>query len=192
MGEAVDDGRRKTVREALIVRVGVMLSLPLFTCAFALSACGDDVSSFEQQEADAQAVAMVEEANSTQPPLEELVPEPITETDMQAEEMGGERCTYSPGMNHGVLVVARQVDAYMKIDGRLVRFAADPGARQLPFETRTLYNGRQFSLRLNMPETEAEGTEAVAGTEFEGDIALFDQWDRLVYSGSGPVICTPL
>lgn len=175
-----------------IVRAGVTRSLPLLACAFALSACGDDVSSFEQQEADAQAVAMVEEANSTQPPLEEMVPEPITETDMQAEEMGGERCTYSPGMNHGVLVVARQVDAYMKIEGRLVRFAADPGARQLPFETRTLYNGRQFSLRLTMPEREAEGTEAVAGTEFEGDIALFDQWDRMVYSGSGPVTCTPI
>lgn len=171
------------------MRVHTILSLPLLGTVMALAACGDDVSSQEQHEADAQAVAMVEQANSAEPPLEELVPEPIIETDMQAEEMGGERCTYSPGTNHGVLVVARQVDAYMKIANRLVRFAADPGARQLPFETRTLYNGREYHLRLDIPEDESAGTEATAGTEFEGTVTLFDQWDRVVYSGDGPVTC---
>lgn len=163
--------------------------VPLLGAALALAGCGDEISPQEQEEADALAVAMVEEANAAPPPLEELVPEAILETDMQAEEMGGERCIYSPGMNHGVLVVARQVDAYMKIDGMLVRFAADPGARQLPFETRTLYNGRQYQLRLDMPRNQE--SDPPASGEYDGSVNLFDQWDRVVYTGIGPVTCVP-
>ena len=153
----------------------------------ALVGCDDGLSPQEQEQADAEAVAMVEAANAIEPPLVELVPQPLLEADMEATEMGGERCEYAPGTNLGVLVVARQVDAFIKVDDEVVRFAADPGARQLPFETRTIYNGREHSLRLDLENAEKDSAEA---TSYEGTVTLRDRWDRVVYTGTGPVNCT--
>ncbi len=165
-----------------IACVMVPLMLPIF-----LLACADEVSPEEREMQDAQAVAMVERANSVQPPLEEVVPETIEAADVERYDIKGAGCSYAPGTSLGVRVVARQADAFMKVDGEIIRFAADPGARALPQETRSLYNGRAFSLRLELIDEVAEPT---ADAPLEGTISLRDRWERVVYSGTGQVICT--
>jgi len=162
------------------------MRIALLMVSLSIVACTDEVSPEEQDLRDAQAVAMVERANSVEPPLEEVVPETIEEADVERYDIKGAGCSYAPGTSLGVRVVARQADAFMKVNGEIIRFAADPGARALPQETRSLYNGRAYSLRLELLDEAAEPT---ADAPLEGTISLRDRWDRVVYSGTGQVIC---
>lgn len=155
--------------------------------AFVCVACSPEVSVEEQNMLDQQAIAMVEEANDVAPPQEEITPEPILYPDIERHDIYGASCAYAPGTSLGARVIARPADAFMKIDGEIMRFAADPGARELPLETRSLYNGREHSLRL---EIAGEGAKSGAQTlEYEGTISLRDRWDRVIYNGSGTVQC---
>ena len=69
-------------------------------------------------------------------------------------------------------------------EGEVLRFAADPGARELPLRTRSLYNGREYSLRLQI----AGGGEQ-AEADYTGQVTLRDSHGRVVYEGEGPVQC---
>ena len=173
----------------------------IITLVAALAACNQDPSAAEQSAEDKRIVEMVRAANEAPPPLEEVIPEAIGFPDMEKADLFGLACSYAPGTSMGARVIARETDAYMKIDGEMVRFAADPGSRILPGNTRSLYNGREFSLRLDIEskvdgevedEGEIEGEDApvAAGSaRHEGTIWLRDRWDRNVYTGSGAVSC---
>jgi len=151
-----------------------------------LAGCGREPTPEEQALADARDVAMVEAANEVTPPLEEVTPEPILLPDIERYDLYGEACNYAPGTSLGTRVVAREADAFVKIDGEVHRLAADPGSRELPMHTRTLYNGREYSLRLTMvPQDGAEGET----TDYEGSVILRDQWGRVVYDGTGLAQC---
>lgn len=160
---------------------------PILILALACAGCSQEVSVEEQELLDQQSVAMVEEANSVSPPLDEIVPEPILYPDIERHDIYGASCAYAPGTSLGARVIARPADAFMKIDGEIMRFAADPGARELPYGTRSLYNGRAYSLRLEIAgEGEQSGEETM---DYEGTISLRDRWDRVIYQGSGTAQC---
>ena len=154
-----------------------------------VAACAEEVSPEEQELRDAQALAAVERANALEPPLEEVIPETIAYGDIERHDIYGASCAYAPGTSLGARVIARQADAFMKVDGEILRFAADPGSRALPLETRTLYNGRAYSLRLEIEQQGEPPATPEARQIYEGTIYLRDRWDRVVYSGSGPVEC---
>ena len=163
----------------------------LILCAlFACTACTDKPT---PEEADAQAereIAMVEAANEALPPLRLVTPEPILYPDIEENDLSGEACNYAPGTSLGTRVIAREVDAFVKIDGDILRLAADPGSHELPARTRSLYDGREFSLRL---EVEGDGEETADDTErtdLQGTISLRDRWGREVYNGVGLVQCS--
>lgn len=141
-----------------------------------LAACADEVSPEEQARMDAEAVAMVESANDMEPPVEEFAPDILTDEDMAENAIDGARCVYMPGTNAGPRLITRSLDAFLKVDGEVQRLAADAGSLELAEGTRTIYNGRAYVVRLEM----AEG---------DGHIAIHDAYDRLVYSGDGPVTC---
>ncbi len=154
----------------------------LFLCA-----CNPELTPEEQALQDERDIAMVEQANSSAPPLREVTPEPILYPDIERHDLFGAACNYAPGTSLGTRVIAREADAFMKIDGEVMRFAADPGARELPLRTRSLYNGRRYALRLQIG-----GAGEEAGTEtanYEGRIALFDSYGRVVYEGEGLAQC---
>ncbi|MFC3097755.1 hypothetical protein [Alteraurantiacibacter palmitatis] len=161
----------------------------LLGACLSLSACGEQVSPEEQARRDAEAVAAVKRANAAIPPLEEVVPEPILYPDLEQHDLYGLACSYAPGTSLATRVVTRAADAFVKIDGEMLRFAADPGSRELPGNTRTLYNGRAYSLRL---EIEGDGTAIAEGsgaTRYSGTVHLRDRWNRTVYTGTGTVDC---
>lgn len=159
----------------------VVLGMIVLACAACSAEPADD--DFRQE----QAIAAVEAANETGPPLEDITPEPLLEQDIERHDIYGSSCAYAPGTNLRTRLIAREVDAFMKIEGDVQRFAADPGSRELAQGTRSLYNGREFSLRLELEggEAQLEGEAA----ELEGTVHLLDRWGREVYGGTGPVRC---
>ncbi|QZH74776.1 MAG: hypothetical protein JY451_14130 [Erythrobacter sp.] len=155
--------------------------------ALLLAGCGETVSEEEERARNEAIAERVREANATASPLEEILPEVIGYSDMEANDLLGLSCSYAPGTSMGVRAIARETDAYMKIDGEMVRFAADPGSRELPAKSRTLYNGREYSLRLAVEDVVAEGE--IEDTTYEGTMWLYDRFDRVVYTGSGTANC---
>jgi hypothetical protein len=153
-----------------------------------LAGCEREPTPEEQALADAQDVAMVEAANQVMPPLKQVTPEPILLPDIERYDLYGEACNYAPGTSFGTRVVAREADAFVKIEGEVHRLAADPGSRELPMHTRTLYNGKEFSLRLAM-EPEADAEAEGEKTDYEGSVVLRDQYGRVVYEGVGLAQC---
>jgi hypothetical protein len=153
----------------------------------ALAGCDSGPSSEELAEKDARDVAMVEAANEVMPPLTLVTPEPILLPDIERYDLYGMACNYAPGTSFGTRVVSRESDAFVKIDGEVHRLAADPGSRELPMRTRTLYNGKEYSLRLAI---DGEHKIAADGTSsFEGSVTLRDAYGRVVYEGTGLAQC---
>ncbi|KLE35576.1 hypothetical protein [Aurantiacibacter luteus] len=171
------------------MRATALLTLPLL--ALALAGCGDDPDPAEQAAANAEMAERVRQVNDAPPRLAEIVPDAITYPDLEANDLvGGAQCAYAPGTSMGARVIARETDAYMKIDNTMQRFVADVGSRELPARTRTLYNSREYKLRLELedaPERAAEA-DAVGGT-YNGTIWLYDPYDRVVFTGTGTVNC---
>ena len=72
-----------------------------------------------------------------------------------------------------------------KIAGKVQRFAADPGARDMPMGTHALYNSREYSLRLDIKDRPASAKDG----DLEGSVTLFDPQGRVVYEGTGLARC---
>jgi len=136
-------------------------------------------------------VAMVEQANSAAPPLREVTPEPIRFDDIEQHAMTGAACNYAPGTSLGTRAIAREGDAFVKLDGEVHRLAADTGSGELPAGTRSLYDGREYSLRLSVSaDGQAREDRQNGGTaNYQGTMSLHDRWGREVYRGTGLVQC---
>src|SRR5688572_26478282 len=160
--------------------------LGLAGAALLLAGCGDDASPGEKAAADARDVEMVEAANKAAPPVQLITPEPILLPEIERYDLLGEACSYAPGTSLGARVIAREADAFMKIDGEIERFAADPGSRELPMHTRSVYNSKDFSVVLALAEDTDAGEER---TSYEGSVTLHDAYGRVVYEGIGETQC---
>jgi len=156
--------------------------------ALAAAACSSEPETLSDAD-QARVVESVRAANSAKPNIIEVIPEPLLDADIERWDLYGQACAYAPGTSLGVRVIAREGDAFMKIDGDLVRFASDSGSRELPMRTRSLYNGRAYSLRLEIESNGQEVNLKDGPGTYEGSIWLRDQWDRVVYQGSGTVSC---
>jgi hypothetical protein len=159
----------------------------LLVAVLLVTGCGEELSPEEQALRDERDIALVEQANRSAPPIRQLTPEPILYPDIERHDLYGAACNFAPGTSLGTRVIARETDAFMKVNGELLRFAADPGARELPVRTRSLYNGRGYSLRLEISgEGEQEGIETV---NYEGTVTVLDAHGRVVYEGTGLAQC---
>ena len=163
--------------------------------ALVLASCGDEPNPDEQKMADDRDVAMVERANDAAPPLRPISPEPILLPDIERFDLLGETCSYAPGTSLGARVISREADAFMKIDGEIERFAADPGARELPAHTRSVYNSKNYSVVLALRDSSPEGEKPEASAtgrhgNYEGSVTLRDAYGRVVYEGTGLAQCT--
>ena len=154
--------------------------------ALFLAGCGSETSPDDRTAADDRAVAMVEAANKAAPPVQLVTPEPILLPDIERYDLLGETCSYAPGTSLGARVIAREADAFMKIDGDIERFAADPGSRELPMHTRSVYNSKGYSLVLSLKEDTGEDEQR---TSYEGSVTLRDAHGRIVYEGVGEAQC---
>ena len=134
-------------------------------------------------------VALVEAANEALPPVRKVTPEPVAFADIERHDIFGLACVYAPGTGGAPRVIAREKDAFVKLDGEVIRFAADPGAQALPANTRGTYVGREYTLRLAIEGKGEAASDAMETTTYSGSVRLLDRWDREVYNGSGQVQC---
>ncbi len=164
--------------------LGPLLALTMF-----LSGCAQEPDPDANSNDARRDVAMVEEANRVLSPLREVTPEPIVFADIEQHEMFGLGCAYAPGVSGTPRVIARAQDAFVKLEGEVLRFAADPGAQALPADTRGHYVGREYSLELTAKGEGEPASDAMETTNYSGSVRLLDRWDREVYSGTGQVQC---
>jgi hypothetical protein len=166
-----------------------MRGLSAVAALLLLASCGEEISPEEQALQDERDVAMVQAANDVAPPLRQVTPEPITAPDIERYDLFGETCNYAPGTSLGTRVIARESDAFFKLEGEIVRLAADPGSRELPARTRTLYSGKEYSLRLTI-DGEGEPAPSGAAVNYEGSVTVRDAHGREVYEGTGLAQCS--
>ena len=156
--------------------------------AMMLTSCSSEPE--ELSDADqARVVESVRDANNAKPGIVEVTPEPILSADIERWDLYGQSCAYAPGTSLSARVIAREGDAFMKIDNELMRFASDAGSREMPMHTRSVYNGRMYSLRLEITENGQQVGEKLGAGTYESTIWLRDRWNRVVYQGSGTVTC---
>lgn len=107
--------------------------------------------------------------------------------DIERFEIYGASCAYAEGTSLGAKVIARNEDAFIKLDGDIVRFAADPGASELPYGSRSAYASDAYSLHLAIGGDGMQSGEEVM--EYAGTIELRDGSGEVVYQASGAAQC---
>jgi len=164
-----------------------MRAVALLLALTFLAGCSDEQTPAEQAAETARKNALVEQGNAALPPPEPVIPEPITYPDIEEHDLSGAGCNFAPGTSFATRVIAHPEDAFVKVDGEIMRLAADPGASELPLGARSRYLGRTHELRLQLGgEGEQSGSETV---DYEGTVTLLDRHGRLVYQGSGFAQC---
>ncbi|WP_239805905.1 hypothetical protein [Croceicoccus hydrothermalis] len=151
----------------------------------ALAACGDGAS-FDPAR-DAADVAKIRATHDT-PPVMPIAPERISYSDVEDNNLFGVSCAFAPGNGMAVMMMAMPDRAYMKLDGKIVSFAADKGSAAMPLGTWAQYDGREYAIRIAQPEGEAP-QDGISRVSWNGSIAVVDGRNRPVYEESGTLQC---
>lgn len=153
-----------------------------------LAACGDGLSDAEKQAKDEADVAFIENLEPKNPPPEPIDPQPIGYPDIEQHQIYGASCAFAPGDGIGAVLIAEDQSAWLKLEGRMLRLASDPGSAKNPFGTWAHYDGKEYSARIEIDQATAEqaGDEVV---DYSGKLAIEDPFGQLVYSASGTVQC---
>lgn len=152
-----------------------------------LAACGPEMSAEEKAAADAQAIAAVE-ANQ-QPPVMPVAPEKILYPDIEQHELYGTSCAFAPeGGGLGAIALAMEDAGYLKLDGEVLRLAADKGSGELPMLAREKYDGKAYSFRLELDQS-AGTQEGIETINYPARLTILDAADRVAFSASGIAQC---
>jgi len=153
-----------------------------------LAACGEpELTPAQQEAAEERKIAAVEAAQNIPP--EPVEPEAITFADIEQHNLFGAGCSFVPeDGGDRVLALAMESGAYLKIDGRMQRLAADAGSPALPLGARGKYSGKEYAMVLDLAEGEGEqsGVETV---DYPGRLELRNGRDQVVFGASGVVQC---
>lgn len=153
----------------------------------ALAGCGENISPEEQARRDAQAVAEVR-ATQIAPPVPVTL-QPIGFADIEEQGMIGLGCSFlaENGGNEAVAITMGNA-AFAKRGGKVMRLAPDRGSAENPVGTQAKYDGREFSLQLDLLEEEGEqvGMETMG---YDARLTLIDGRDRVLYRADGTAQC---
>ena len=168
---------------------GALMVLPV-VCLLVSSCSEKPKDPVRQARDDARDIAMVNAAQDTRPPPTPLEPEPITAADIEVNKFYGAGCNLVPAAQPGgsPILVANDRQAVLKISGKFVTFAADPGSPVLAMGARSHYVGKAQSLDLRRATSGGTqlGDEA---SRWAGSMAVHDAWNQLVYSAGGELVC---
>ena len=156
-----------------------------------LSACsGKTKDPVLQAREDAKAIAMVEAAQDAKPPPAPLYPEAITSADIEANQFYGAGCNLIPAGQPGgnPVLIANGNRAVLKVGGKFVSFAADPGSALLAMGTRSHYVGKAQSLILERGT--GDGTKlGEEASRWDASVSVRDAYGQMVYSAGGELVC---
>ena len=129
---------------------------------------------------------MNEDARGPAVPIELQV---IGYPDIEKYELFGASCAFSPeGGGLGAVVLAMQEGGYLKIDGRIEKFAPDAGSAEQPYGTRSKHDGleRSFELEIDQEAGKQSGYETI---NYPATLTVRDASDREVYRSDGMAQC---
>lgn len=154
---------------------------------FLLAACAGEPSEAErnaQEEAD---IAAVEKAQEI--PAEPVTLQPIGYPDIEKHNLFGAGCNFAAsGGGLGALALAMENAAFIKIEGKIERLAPDIGSPELPLDTRGKYDGKRYSITLDIAEGEG-AQDGMATVNFPAKLVVRNERDQVVYEESGLAQC---
>lgn len=166
-------------------------SMVLPVVCLLISSCSEKPKNpVRQAHEDARDIAMVNAAQDTKPPPSPLEPEPITAADIEVNQFYGAGCNLVPADQPGgnPILVANDRRAVLKISGKFVTFAADPGSAVLAMGARSHYVGKAQSLDLQ--RATSGGTQlGEEASRWAASMAVRDAWGQMVYSAGGELVC---
>lgn len=159
----------------------------LALAGLSLAACSEEPDPREQAREDAAAIAAVEAAQV--PPPQPVNLSAITFPDVERENLFGAGCNFAPtGGGMGAIAIAQNEAGYLKVDGRIERFAPDTGSAEIPYGGREKYTSTNRSFRL-MVDTSAVQQTGYETVDYPGRLIIRDSRDRVVYEAGGIVQC---
>lgn len=153
-----------------------------------LAACGVGEPTAAERAAKEEAdIASVERAQEIPP--QPITLEPIGYPDIETHDLFGASCAFAPeGGGLGALALAMEQSAYVKIAGKIERLAPDPGSPELPLGARGKYDGKTYSMLLDIGEGEGE-QEGIETVNFPARLIVRNERDQVVYEASGIAQC---
>ena len=146
---------------------------------------GCDTKEIEQKASDtARDVAMVE--RMSEPPLQPVVPSPISDEDMQRYGLDRASCAFRKEGVEQPLFLAGSREGFTRIDNEIQRYAAKRATADLPGDARTSYVGLAGWVDLvRLPD---EGTGA-GQNHWPARLILHDARERVAFTADGWVTC---
>lgn len=155
--------------------------------ALLVAGCGNsDITPAERAAQDAKDIAAVKAA--AEPPPSPVSPQPILYPDIEKAKIFGASCSFAPGQELGAVAIAMEDHGYMKIDGRLLIFAADKGSGKLPGSAWGHYDSRSFNFVLDVAAEEGKKAGGET-TNYPARIVLRNARDQIVYEADGIAQC---
>lgn len=160
----------------------------VMVCAAAVVSCGDEaISPREQARIDDEKIAAVEAAQEIPPTP--VSPEGIRFPDIEKYDLFGAGCAFVPeGGGLAPIALTQTEHGWMKIDGKVERFAPDAGSAELPLDTRARYDGKRFNFTLDIGEGEGRQS-GIETTEFPAQFVVRNERDQVVYEAGGMAQC---
>ena len=165
-----------------------MADVRILVFAMLLAACAREPTPAEKAAQDARDIAEVEAVQKIKPPPQPIAPEAILFPDIQQYDLFGAGCAFAPGGSIGAVMLSREKVAWMKLEGRLVRFASDPGSAALPLGTWSRYAGKEWALALTRTEGEGEASGSES-RQWPGRLVVTDAFGQAVFEAAGLVQC---
>ena len=155
--------------------------------SLALASCGGaEVSAEEQARIDAAKIAAVEKA-AILPPVP-ISPETITFTDIERNELFGAGCSFNMVGVDDAIALTQPDRGILKLDGKIVRLAADRGSPIGPLGSQSKYDGKKYSMKLKI-ENSAGKKFGVETVKFPARIEVRNGRDQMVFSADGEAQC---
>ena len=165
-----------------------MIRVAIAGAVLLCAACTDSEPSAAEKNAREEAdIAAVEKAQEIPPAPVSL--EAIGYPDIEKNKLYGASCSFAPeGGGLGALALAMEKAAYIKVDGRIERLAPDPGSPDLPLGAHGKYDGKRYSLILDIAEEEGrpDGMETM---RFPAELVVRNERDQVVYEAKGLAQC---
>ncbi len=151
--------------------------------AFVLAACSNEPTEEER----AAAVAEVE-ANQTPAP-EQLELGAIRYREIEQHNLFGAGCSFAPeGSGLSAVALAMSDTGHFLRGSELITLAADKGSTELPYLARRKYDGKAYSMTLDLDEGEGEqvGEEV---SDYPATLTIRDTNEQVVYRKTGVAQC---
>ena len=158
-----------------------MRLIAIFLAAIALHGCS-------QEPAEEPSVDIEQMNKDALGPAIPVTLDPITFAMIEKFDLFGAGCNFRPEGWSDLALIADGERATVIIEGKAVQAAPDAGSKELPYASRSKYDGltNSFELQVDLAREEVAGYEVV---EYPGSLIIRDDRDQVVFDEAGTYEC---